>query len=72
MTTEIQCEPEQFPGRIIFTSMYNDIAWREEGNKENCIANAHRVTEYARKFMRGHWSFPRLGCATKSMSSCQT
>ena len=23
----------------------------------NCIANAHRVTEYARRFTRGHWSF---------------
>ena len=25
--TEIQCEPEQLPGRIIFMSMYNDIVW---------------------------------------------
>ena len=25
--TEIQCELEQFPGRIIFMSMYNDIVW---------------------------------------------
>ena len=30
--TELQCEPEQFPGRIIFMSMYNDIVWREQGN----------------------------------------
>ena len=29
MMTETECEPEQFPGRIIFMSMYNDIAWRE-------------------------------------------
>ena len=27
MMTDIQCEPEQFPGRIIFMSMYNDIVW---------------------------------------------
>ena len=27
MVTEIQCEPEQVPGRIIFMSMDNDIVW---------------------------------------------
>ena len=26
---ESKCEPEQFKGRIIFLSMYNDIAWGE-------------------------------------------
>ena len=29
MMTELKCEPEQFKGRIIFMSMYNDIVWRE-------------------------------------------
>ena len=29
MMTELQCELEQFKGRIIFMSMYNDIVWRE-------------------------------------------
>ena len=37
-------------------SMYNDIDWVKRGNKENGVANAHRVTEYARSFMRGQWS----------------
>ena len=32
---DLQCEPEHFKDRIIFMSMYNDIAWREEGNTEN-------------------------------------
>ena len=27
MMNEMQCEPEQFTGRIIFTLMYNDILW---------------------------------------------
>ena len=27
MMTEMQCEPEQFPGRIIFMSMLNDVVW---------------------------------------------
>ena len=41
--------------------MYNDIDWGKQGHKEICIANALRVTEYARIFTRGHWSFLRLG-----------
>ena len=40
MMTESKFEPEQFKGRIIFMSMYNDIDWRKRGKKENCIANA--------------------------------
>ena len=40
MMTEIKCEPEQFQGRSIFMSMYNDIVWREKGNKEMCTANS--------------------------------
>ena len=27
MMTKSKCEPEQFKGRIIFMSMYNDIDW---------------------------------------------
>ena len=27
MMNEMQCEPEQFTGRIIFMSMCNDIVW---------------------------------------------
>ena len=30
MLTEMQCEPEQFLGRIILMTMYNDIIWREK------------------------------------------
>ena len=44
MMTESKCEPEQFKGRIIFMSMYNDTDWTKRGNRESCIANAHRVT----------------------------
>ena len=35
MMTELLCEPEQFKGRLIFMSMYNDIVWEERGNTEN-------------------------------------
>ena len=57
MRTESKCEPEQLKGRIIVMPMYNDIDWTKRGNKENCIADALRVTEYARRFTQGHWSF---------------
>ena len=33
---EQQCEPEQFTDRIIFMSMFNDIARREKENVEKC------------------------------------
>ena len=36
MMTEIKCEPEQFPGRIIFMSMYNDIVWEKKETKK-CV-----------------------------------
>ena len=54
MMTKSKCEPELSKGRIIFMSMYNDIDWTRRGNKDNCIANALRVTEYARRFTQGH------------------
>ena len=59
------CEPEQFKGRIIFRSMYNDIEVTKRGHKENCIANALGVSEYARGFKRRHWSLPGLGSEKK-------
>ena len=55
--TAIQCDPEQFPGRIIFKPMYNDIVWRVNGNEDVCIANSQNAAEYARKFAHRHWSF---------------
>ena len=57
MMTELQCEPDQFKGRIIFVSMYNDIVWWERGNTETCITNSVTVANYARRFLLGRWSF---------------
>ena len=66
MMTEIQCESEQFSGRIIFMSMYNDIVWGEKGNEDLCIANSQIVAEYARRVAHGHWwSFLGLGSEKK-------
>ena len=65
MRTEFKCERELFRGRIIFRSMYNDIVWTKRGNKENCIANALRFIEYARRFPQGRWSFLGPGSEKK-------
>ena len=65
MMTEIQCELELLIGRIIITSMYNDIVCGEKGEKELCIANSKTVAEYATRFAHGHWSFLGLGSEKK-------
>ena len=35
--------------------MFNDIEWRK--NDENCISNAEKVKNYAKRFRPGHWTF---------------
>ena len=41
LVRDLQCEPGHFKDRIIFMSMYNDIAWREKGNKKD-VNTLHR------------------------------
>ena len=36
MMRELQCEPENFTGRILFMSMFNDTVWDVKGNGEIC------------------------------------
>ena len=62
---DFKCEPEHFKGRIIFMSMYNDIAWDETGNQEGCEHKSLTVADYARKFPRGHWRFVEPGSEKK-------
>ena len=61
MMREIQCEPENFTGRIIFMSMFNGVAWRDNGNTEQRNQNSHKVSKYARRIPCGRWSFLGLG-----------
>ena len=53
---KLKCAPENFQGRIIFMSMFND-GWKTRGNEELCENNSKSVSEYAGQFPRGHWSF---------------
>ena len=58
-------DPEQFQGRIIFMSMFNDIIWGIKDNEQECIANATLVSVFAKRFPAGHWSFLGPGSETK-------
>ena len=42
-------EPEQFQGRIIFLSMFNDMIWRSKDTETECIANSTLVSLFAEK-----------------------
>ena len=57
--------PEQFKGRIIFMSMFNDISGRSEDNEQECESNANLVSIYARRFPPGRWSFLGPGSEKK-------
>ena len=62
-------EPEQFQGRIIFMSMFNDIIWRNKDNEKECIANCTLVSLFAKRFPAGRWSFLGPGSETKWYST---
>ena len=51
--------PENFTGRILLMSIFNDISFATKDNEEECLAHAKVVSSYARKFCTGqfhHWS----------------
>ena len=50
-------------------SMFNDISCDRKGNKEECLANARVVKEYAKKFGIGQWSFIGPGSEKKWYSA---
>ena len=52
-------EQDQFQGRIIFMSMFNDIIWGIKDSEQECIANATLVLVFAKRFFQqdvGHSS----------------
>ena len=57
--------PENFTGRILFMSMFNDISCEKKDNEEECLANAKVVSIYAKKFGIGQWSFIGTGSEKK-------
>ena len=49
--------PENFTGRIIFMSMFNDISCGSRDNEKECESNAQLVSLHAKRFGTGQWSF---------------
>ena len=50
-------EPDDFTGRIIFMTMFNDISWGSKENERECELSALLVSMYAKRFSPGKWSF---------------
>ena len=57
--------PENFTGRIIFMSMFNDSSCGSKDNEKECLANAKLVSLYAKRFGKGQWSFVGPGSEKK-------
>ena len=57
--------PENFTGRIIYMSMFNDISCGSRDNEEECMLNAKLVPLYAKRFGKGQWSCIGLGSEKK-------
>ena len=62
-------EPEEFTGRIIFMSMFNDISWESNDNEQECESSAQLVSIYAKWFSPGRWSFLGPGSEKKWYST---
>ena len=59
--SKMSVKPEEFAGRIIFMSMFNDISWGSPDNEQECELNANVVSIYAKRFAPGKWSFFGIG-----------
>ena len=57
--------PENFTGRIIFMSMFNDISCGSRDNEKECMSNANLVSLFAKRFGKGQWSFIGPGSEKK-------
>ena len=57
--------PENLTGRIIFISMFNDISCGSKDNEQECESNARLVSQNAKRFGTGQWSFIGPGLEKK-------
>ena len=57
--------PENFTGRILFMSMFNDISCGAKDNEKQCLANATLVSLYAKRCGKGQWSLTGPGSEKK-------
>ena len=57
--------PENFTGRILFMSMFNDISCEGKDNRQQCLRDADYVKTFAKRFGIGQWSFIGPGSEKK-------
>ena len=57
--------PENFTGRIICMSMFNDISCGSRDNEKERESNANLVSQHAKRFGAGQWSFLGPGSEKK-------
>ena len=70
--SNMSTEPENFTGRIIFMSMFNDISWGSEDNEKECETSAQLVSLSAKRFFSpGQWSFLGPGLEKKRYSTLE-
>ena len=67
--SKMSIQPEDFTGRVIFMSMFNDISWGSPDNQQECELSAQLVSIYVKRFSRGKWSFLRPGSEKKWYST---
>ena len=67
--SKMSIRPEDFTGRIIFMSMFNDISWGSKDNEQECESSAQLVSIYAKRFSPGRWSFFGPGSEKKWYST---
>ena len=59
LLSNMSTEPEDFTGRIIFMSMFNDISWGSKENERECELSAQLVSMYAKRFFTRTMVIPR-------------
>ena len=69
LLSRLSVQPENFTGRIIFMSMFNDISWGSKDNEKECESSAQLVSLYAKRFSAGQWSFLGPGSEKKWYST---
>ena len=62
-------QPEEFQGRSICVSMFNDISWGSEDKEQECESNANLVSIHAKRFSPRRWSFLGPGSEKKWYST---
>ena len=57
--SKMSVEPEDFTGRIIFMSMFNDISWGPEDNEQECELSAKLGFDLCEKIFTKKVFIPR-------------